>query len=68
VAPTGVLFAEQSAASIEAAVAQFEACSERITASACRANAERFSRQKFNQRFSAYVTDALAQRRSRTHV
>ena len=64
-APTGVLFAEQSVASIGAAVAQFEASAHRITAAACRANAERFSRQTFNRRFSAYVTDALAQHRSR---
>jgi len=67
-APTGVLFAEQSAASIEAAIAQFEASAQRITAAACRANAERFSRQTFNRRFSAYVADALAQHRSRAHA
>jgi glycosyltransferase involved in cell wall biosynthesis len=66
-APTGVLFAEQTVASIGAAVAQFEASAQRITAAACRANAERFSRQTFNRRFSAYVTDALAQHRSRPH-
>ncbi len=67
-APTGVLFPEQSAASIAAAVAQFEASAHRITAAACRANAERFSRQTFNRRFSAYVTDALAQHRSRSRA
>src|ERR1700687_3293641 len=43
-APTGVLFAEQTIASIAAAVGQFEASAQRITAAACRANAERFSR------------------------
>ncbi len=64
-APTGVLFAEQTVASIVAAVAQFEASAQRITPAACRANAERFSRQTFNRRFSAYVTDALAQHRAR---
>jgi glycosyltransferase involved in cell wall biosynthesis len=63
--PTGVLFAEQTVASIEAAVAQFEASAPRITAAACRANAERFSRQTFNERFPAYVADALAQHRAR---
>ncbi len=47
-APTGVLFAEQTIASIGAAVAQFEASAQRISAAACRANAERFSRQTFN--------------------
>ncbi len=67
-APTGVLFAEQTIASVSAAVAQFEASGDRITAAACRANAERFSRQTFNQRFSAYVADALAQHRARAHA
>jgi glycosyltransferase involved in cell wall biosynthesis len=65
-APTGVLFAEQTVASIKAAVAQFEASAPRITAAACRANAERFSRQTFNERFPAYVADALTQHRARS--
>ena len=65
-APTGVLFAEQTVASIRAAVAQFEASAPRITAAACRANAERFSRQTFNERFPAYVADALTQHRARS--
>jgi len=65
-APTGVLFAEQTVASIRAAVAQFEASAPRITAAACRANAERFSRQRFNERFPAYVADALTQHRARS--
>ncbi len=64
-APTGVLFAEQTVGSISAAVALFESSAQRISAAACRANAERFSRQTFNRRFSAYVTDALAQHRTR---
>ena len=64
-APTGVLFADQTIASIGAAIAQFESSAHRISAEACRANAERFSRQTFNQRFSAYVADALAQHRAR---
>jgi glycosyltransferase involved in cell wall biosynthesis len=63
--PTGVLFAEQSVASIGAAVMQFEAEAERISAAACRANAARFSRQNFRRRFAACVSDALAQRRAR---
>lgn len=67
-APTGVLFAEQTIASIGAAVAQFEASAQGISAAACRANAERFSRETFNRRFSAYVTEALAQHRARAHA
>lgn len=64
-APTGVLFAEQTVGSISAAVALFESSAQRISAAACRANAERFSRQTFNRRFAAYVTGALARHRSR---
>jgi glycosyltransferase involved in cell wall biosynthesis len=63
-APTGVLFAEQTVASITGAVEQFESSTQRISAAACRANAERFSRERFNRRFSAYVSDALARHRA----
>ena len=58
--PTGVLFAEQSAAAIGAAVARFEAAADRISAAACRANAARFSRRTFERRFAEVVTDARA--------
>jgi glycosyltransferase involved in cell wall biosynthesis len=61
--PTGVLFDEQTIVAISAAVAQFESSAHRISAAACRDNAERFSRRTFNERFSAYVTDALARHR-----
>jgi glycosyltransferase involved in cell wall biosynthesis len=57
---TGVLFPEQSAASIRAAVARFESLP--IAPEACRANAERFSRAVFRDRITALVDAGLAAR------
>ena len=45
--PTGVLFAQQSPSSVVAAIAQFEANAHRVSATACRANAARFSAARF---------------------
>jgi len=55
-APTGVLFDEQNAAAITAAVKAFEANAQRITAEACRARAEQFSAARFRAEFTAFVT------------
>ncbi len=57
---TGVLFPEQSAASIRGAVARFEALP--IAPEACRANAERFTRAIFRDRIQALVAQGLAAR------
>ncbi len=57
--PTGVLFKDQSAAAIRAAIATFEGLPEPISAGACRLNAERFARALFRERFTAYVSAAL---------
>jgi glycosyltransferase involved in cell wall biosynthesis len=46
-APTGLFFAEQSAPAIVAAVERFEALSPAIAAADCRANARRFTRERF---------------------
>ena len=46
-APTGLFFAEQSAAAIAAAVERFEALPQPIAAADCVANARRFSRAAF---------------------
>ena len=46
-APTGLLFAEQNAASVIAALAEFDAVGATITPEACRANAMRFSQEAF---------------------
>jgi glycosyltransferase involved in cell wall biosynthesis len=58
--PTGVLFAEQTPAAVAAAVRDFEANAARITAQACRARAERFSRARFRAEFTGFVTRKYA--------
>ena len=59
---TGILFPEQSAASITAAVERFEALSPAIDPAACRANALRFSAAAFRERFRTHVEGLLAAR------
>jgi glycosyltransferase involved in cell wall biosynthesis len=49
--PTGVLFAEQTAAAAVEALRRFERSAGRFTAAACRDNALRFDRGRFRQRF-----------------
>lgn len=56
---TAVFFAEQTAASLRAAIERFEQAPEAITPEACRANAARFSRQAFAQAFQSAVKTAL---------
>lgn len=53
--PTGVFFHEQSVASLIEAIASFERESHRISAEACRANAQRFSADLFRQQFRTFV-------------
>jgi glycosyltransferase involved in cell wall biosynthesis len=50
---TGVLFAEQTPDAVLAAVERFE--SQEFKAEACRANASRFDRPRFRERFRAYL-------------
>jgi glycosyltransferase involved in cell wall biosynthesis len=54
-APTGVFFDEPTAGAIADAVRRFEAAAERITARACRENAERFSAGRFRAELVAFV-------------
>jgi glycosyltransferase involved in cell wall biosynthesis len=54
--PTGVLFGQQTVEAVVDAVARFEAADAEITPQACRANAERFS----EERFDAEILDAFA--------
>ncbi|MCO8169497.1 glycosyltransferase family 4 protein [Pseudomonas sp. 21LCFQ02] len=61
--PTGVLYDRQDAASLIAAVGQFESTQGRISASACRFNAERFSTERFEQQIKALVDARLASAR-----
>lgn len=56
VQPTGVFFTEQSVPSLVDAVHLFEAHSDRITPQACRANAIRFSQERFRKEFLEFVT------------
>lgn len=53
--PTGVFYPEQNAASLIEAVQAFEASGARITAQACRANAERFSEARFEREMRQFV-------------
>ncbi|MBA1231677.1 glycosyltransferase family 4 protein [Pseudomonas viridiflava] len=58
--PTGVLYPRQTVESLVAAVNEFEVAQARITAQACRANAERFSVARFEQEIRAFVEHRLA--------
>ena len=60
-APTGVLFEKQTPEAIAAAVRTYEANAHRITASACRENAARFSAERFRGEFSAFVNARQAE-------
>ena len=57
--PTGVLFSQQSVMSLVDAVSRFEIDGARISSSACRENALRFSTSAFRQQFTAYVQQAV---------
>ncbi|MEX5529827.1 glycosyltransferase family 4 protein [Pseudomonas syringae] len=65
--PTGVLYRQQTVASLIAAIGEFEAAQSRISPEACRANAERFSVARFEQEIKAFVEDRLALS-SRVHL
>lgn len=57
---TGLFFPEQSAASIVDTLRHNEGRLERIAPDACRRNAQRFSAERFNQRFGALIELASA--------
>ena len=63
-APTGLLFAEQSAAAIAGAIVAFDAMAGTFTAAACRANAERFASARFGAEFGRLVSETCAVRSS----
>jgi glycosyltransferase involved in cell wall biosynthesis len=56
--PTGLLFPQQTVASLMEAVEEFERLSGRISPDACRQWAERFSEARFKREFSALVEEA----------
>ena len=53
--PTGVFFSEQSVAGVQAGVLEFERNENRITAAACRENAEGFQADRFRRELAAFV-------------
>jgi glycosyltransferase involved in cell wall biosynthesis len=53
--PTGLLFPRQDADAISSALARFDAVAPSITTEACRANALRFSQERFRSAFSSFV-------------
>jgi glycosyltransferase involved in cell wall biosynthesis len=61
-APTGLLFPEQSAEAIVAAVEAFEADAAAFDPEACRRNALRFSRERFRTAMRSLVDSLLAER------
>lgn len=58
---TGVFFGEQTVASLTAAVATFESTSAGFSPQVCRANAERFSTERFLSEFATYVDRRYAE-------
>jgi glycosyltransferase involved in cell wall biosynthesis len=63
--PTGVLYHAQTADALRDAVARFEAVEHEFSPAACRANAERFSAERFRSEFGAFVRSAMAAHRRR---
>ena len=55
--PTGLFFAEQTVDSLIDAVERFEVREAEFLPSACRANAERFSEERFRQEFARIITE-----------
>ena len=66
--PTGVFFGEQTISSIQSAVEVFENSVGKITASACRQNASRFSPDRFRQEFMTYVDDRWSEFNVRRNI
>ncbi|MEZ2576018.1 glycosyltransferase family 4 protein [Buttiauxella ferragutiae] len=55
--PTGLFFDEQTVEALCNAVCKFEQTAKLFTPQACRKNAEKFSRSRFDNEFKAYVED-----------
>lgn len=64
--PTGLFFDQQTAASVVAAVARFEALPHGISAQACAANAARFAPEHFRREFMAIVEQTIENNASST--
>lgn len=55
--PTGLLFSEQTVASLRGAVEDFEAAAGEFSPHMCRAHAEKFSRERFLARFGSLLDE-----------
>jgi glycosyltransferase involved in cell wall biosynthesis len=60
--PTGMFFNKQTSESVAEAVDLFERMSSRITPQACRANALRFSEERFREDLLTFVTEEFERR------
>lgn len=63
--PTGIFFKEQTAESIQDAVACFEKERAVFTPESCRENALRFSAERFRESFARFVNDKIEKRQSK---
>lgn len=63
--PTGIFFKEQTAESIQEAVACFEKERAVFTPESCRENALRFSAERFRESFARFVNDKIEKRQSK---
>ena len=61
VRPTGLFFAEQTAAAVRDAVERFERVRGQVDPADCRANPTRFAPEKFRDGFRVFVQRALQQ-------
>ena len=66
--PTGVLFAHQDVNSVVEALQRFDMTRDWITSKACRSNALRFSRSRFQAEIRSFVDEALAQTNSQSRM
>ena len=64
-APTGVLFDEQSISAVAEAIRRFERHASRIDPAACRANAGRFGRERFQREFRSFMETRIAKHQAR---
>lgn len=55
--PTGIFFKQQTVTSLQDAIDEFEKTQSLFTPNACRENAERFSRARFDQQFRNFVEE-----------
>jgi glycosyltransferase involved in cell wall biosynthesis len=66
--PTGAFFFEQTPDAVAAAVDAFEKSASQVSARACRANAERFSRERFRERIRTFIDRSLLEHHQRIHT